>query len=629
MAYYKKTCASFLFLCFFSLAVFASQSATIFNALKKEGLQPSFQTLTSESLLFPYNIFLDFGNQGTQTLFIVILQEEFDYFFENIVQLAHYFEEYKPNFLVRIALTANNTSPLPEIVENYTQSGIQKFIASINRAMPHAVLLLNKSDKEKVEIIPASRTHLAPLWLLKTVEQSTKEDSLIPAYSLLLYRLGILGKDSIYYTLLSSEIPTLLINIQNEFVNTLLQSVILALENTISFEWDKHYSFFYFGDYLYVSETITLIFILGTIGFLLFFLFMFSFAFGSTKIQRVQDLKKTWYLMPLMIIGLGSLLALGQVIGKFLFPLWENQILLAAVLKIAIAIIFFSCLTLLQRKVHFPSDEYIYGYLLILSALFNIIIFSSFSLSFFYNFLLIFMLSYFVMLAKKLYLKIFWQVLMTLPIVYFLFYVDQQTIKAVVLFFINLPFWGNVLFSCMLLPYEIICIMLLVRFNLFGKKENTSFPYIITSSFLLALTVTLCIVSYQFFITDTEVKQEHVYQKVQDSLLDINFSQTVSLDKSRIYFKIDSKKQALRYIVSVSAKNGVSVYDANFPYEISSDYTESTFLLDDNPPQTLKIDYSSDLDKDKEFSIIAYYAGENSEDFFYETKAFFIKGKND
>ncbi|MGL4986620.1 MAG: hypothetical protein ACRC5H_05710 [Treponemataceae bacterium] len=624
----KKLYGCFLFFCFFSFVLFANESTRIFKNFEKAGLKPTIQVLSSDSKLFPYNIFLNFGEQSEQDLYVVILQEEADYFFDTIVRLANTFKKNPPSFGVHIVLIANASPILPDTVEIYTISGIQKFISSINRANVHAVLLLNQSEHEKIEIIPASFTKFTPLWLLESVEKSTFDDYLIPTYSLLLYRLGILGKDLLYNKFLQDEIPTLLINTQNTLIENLLLGSVQKFEKGMSRDWDNHYSFFYFGEYLYIPESATLLVILISIAVLLFFLFMFSFLFGDSKYQRIQDLKQTWYIIPLMIFGIGFLLFLSQSLGKIIFPLWENQVIFAGILKIAITIIFFASLTFLQRWVKFPEGEYIYGYLLILIALLNIIIFSSFSLSFFYNFLLVFAVSYFIMITKPFLLKLILSVIMTLPLAYFLFYADSQTIRSTILFFITLPFWGNILFACMILPYEIVWIMVLVRFKLFGKKEIIGFPYIITSACFISFIVTISIFFYQFTLNRSSLKETTVINRSLESSLTVKIHESTSYDKSHISFEIASKIPALRYIIVATTTDGVSIYDANFPYEISTDYLEGIFLLDDNPPQILGVNYSSDLEGDKDLKITAYYGDAQTQHFYYETKSFFIKGQN-
>ncbi|MBE6344804.1 MAG: hypothetical protein E7063_03845 [Spirochaetaceae bacterium] len=176
-------------------------------------------------------------------------------------------------------------------------------------------------------------------------------------------------------------------------------------------------------------------------------------------------------------------------------------------------------------------------------------------------------------------------------------------------------FGYNILYACIILPFQIMWLRILIRLNVLGKSKNfSSFKiYGLATIFLLGIMLALILLliftsafatpkkdsntNFKNFINKTTLQ---VIEK-EDLPVELYIKQNDYLDLRDIQVFIDSKIPVLKYQVEISSKDGLPIYSSTFPYEIitKEEVAKAVFSLPYDPENKTSFFYTTKSNKEQ------------------------------
>ena len=666
-------------LIFLSTGVFFAQSSShqkisnqLYNFFQQEGFRPQRQLLANSNQ-FPYSILLDFNQkkleerQEIQRLIIAISQKTAQECLAEVLALARLMEKTDSEVPLTLALLANENYPFPSTFEKIDSTTIKAEASVENQWHPTGsqVLLENISNPDACALIMLDGTAsqfdeatvvfgadgiLTPLWLIQQVPLPISQDSLIT------YRLNLSEDNPALIPFFQSEMATVAISFntsdqeQRQKVFTALEAMTenFSVKESLSAN-SKNYIVLHFVDNIWIGEQFSIFVYLIITILVLAIISGFSFL-GKKGVIHRQSFFKIWYLIPITIFLSTFFLWLGQLVaGKLVQTVPENTVIILAI-KTLFSFVAVSLPFIFHLKLRLPIVQFAYGYLLTIVVAMNIFIFASIDLVLLFIFVLEYIIIYFSRLAKKLVPLIIASFVMLLPFIPYAVNILAYASQDKLLHLVQTGIWGNMLYACILIPFQIMWLRIMVRIDIFGINRHISTAKIIMATIGVMGIMVICIVGTLFFaslvlnrtIPEKELNQQSLqpysYQLVEALVpekLQVSVVRKSYLELQSVEIQIASPVPIIRYEVSVTSENQIPVYDSAMNFVTVQDLPQSNsdgetvknsatthFLIPDFPTNTTSFEYTADGDKSQNITVRLYLEVEKQQAILVERNFF-------
>lgn len=591
-------------------------SDSIYSFFETKGIKPEILPNKSKNTVFPYNIILDFPNKEallspdsengkeSKTLIIAAAQEDIPLFLDELSSYVEYLKSAPPPINVKIVLTAGDTSAVrqPGALQTQTLEGTNVFLASLDSSKQYTALLLNirnimMTRTRNILVTPGIPYKAAPSWLLESIIESCKKKDIplkVDGLFISFYRAGLIQANPKLEAYFNENIPAVLIESSSTDIFDALPALTQSISESAQKEWDYHYSMITAGEKtVFIPEIVLLIILLVTTAATLLYLCIFSLFLRKNIMTHISAMKKSWYLLPLMIVITWLLFYAAQLLAKQLYPNWFFHLFAASILKASLAFLLFAILALFHRLIPLPTNDFAYAWLLVIICLANLFIFSSFDLSLLLIFDTELIISLIFLKIKHIFPMLIIGLIMILPIAFIAFAIFTMPRQNILYRFFNASLAENALTAFLILPVEFTWVRIIAKFGILGKNlRNRHFPYIISVAIFLTAAVSAVIIFQnnrsQRFAFSSQTRTGFP----QTNALDFNVSRSKIMNRNRIDLEINSSEMFLKLDIKVSAENGIAIYDANFPFQALNGNHEASFILGDYPPNPFIVQFT-------------------------------------
>ena len=651
----KKTLIPLLLLNYMSFFVFSLNTTTFTpkgtqlsnfteNFLNENG----FETLRNQISItgqdeFPYNVITTFRNSkishsddkitelSRKVLVICIKQENFFTNKEQILDLLKHISKRKYNFSIEFLFSALDDNTL---FRDFNLRGTQAYTESIEDKDIYCSLILDFDKIKNNQILTTGFSTSTPLWLMKRLTDSfihVNQPYETPQKFLSLYRIGLLKGDETMNIFFRNSIPTCKLILKENNDLTVIKHFIDNYKIAGTEEWDSHYSFLKLSSPfkpLFLTER-NFIFALETFGLIAIFLIC-SFSFiGKSRIRYKKEFRTAWFLIPLkLILSILSLFIAEFIIKTIPFLSNINPIFMFGV-KIIFSMIFLSLLFIIQEQLRIPVTQFAYGYILTISAILNVFIFSTIDLLFFSLFFQEYFIIYIFRRAKKIAYLILAIIIMLIPFVPYTITFIKNATNFELLRFVYSRNNFNIILALILFPFQIMWFRLLVQLNIFNATKSFTPKRIILSATItiISVSITIYITLFAFICffqkknTNNQLPQiintEKSYIQVLDEKKDF-------LEMTTHQLKITTTKKVLRYTISLTSPDSQPLYDSLYNYSASENSKSITFNIPDFPPEQITINFNCDSKTISQLKIDVLYFTEEENKYEKETKTMTI-----
>ncbi len=636
----KKLLFSFLLLNYLIAGIFALQpehskkkgaelSEAVELSLQKSGFSTQKIELSSTgSDIFAYNISVFFNSTQNdleaKTLLILFSQNDYPSYEKEILELLQTVDKSELKFPVQFVFTAlDDRNSILKGYEFFLE-GTQNFAQNIDSPDEYFAILVSfsnqKSSKQKAKIFTTGGKNSTPLWLTKETVNSFLKSSLafsVPQKFLAIYRAGLLFGDDDMASFFRAGVPNIKIEFSDASQIEVLKNFVLLHDSSLSQKNDVHYSFFTAGKFkaFWFSEFFNIVSLEIFGAFVILFLVCFTFT-GKKRIHTKRDFSRFWFVIPLLLaLSVLSLYAGQLCCEKIQFINRANPVIQFAS-KLFVSILVISVLFLFQSKLSLPDTEFVYSFMTILVSTANVFLFSMADITVFWVFALEYLIVYFLRNAKKIWSLCISAFLMLLPFlsyvaVYFA-NVNDEDIKILIYSGTN----TNILLSLILFPFQMVWLKVLIRLNKINKEKSLTFKKIAKFTFFSLAIITLLIGLFTFLMTQLFYNKKHnqktYIQYVEKNAQDIELSvlQTTLPELSVYNLKINSKRPAVRYTISVFSKDASPVLDSLYTFTVMENSRQVEFNIPDYPPQKIDIEFSTEKSVEKVLTLTALYETE-------------------
>ena len=489
------------------------------------------QLCRSDKNNFPYNIIISIRQgQGFSkpeerqynSVMFVFSQEEIITRLDYLYDLINYNLNTDFGFNVSILLSASDKQPLSG---NEYMTGTELYCENIEGSESIFAIPINFSNRKSNSITAGSANKITPLWLLKLTTNALEKNSISAAIKggsfVSLYKLGILQSSNSLSSFLSRDIPAVEINLTEKFsdrenFDLFCEDFLNSFAEMEFFNSDIHYIPVRIAKKtFYIGEHVTIIFLLILITVSLIIFSDLGFIFRKKHSRKNLLTKRSlssMYLIPASIIVSTLCLQLSQLIaGAFYRKIIFNPIIILG-LKIGIGIVFISFAYILELKYHKKAVDHTYGYLISISSLLNIFIFSAIDITLFYIFAVIYLLFLISRLFKKttaIYIFLFLSIIPFFQLLYeTLIYTSMSNMMSLI---ISKPIY-NILLSCAFTPIyiSILRILVNVKFHEHKKQRENKIKSRYPKYYALIQTGTIISVIVVFFTIGYFIQKQFI-----------------------------------------------------------------------------------------------------------------------
>ncbi len=573
---------------------------------------------------FPYNVEVNIP-AGEDTLYTAILaatQEDFVSHKEFFADLLDFFRSEKFSFNIKIVLTAGDRQ---KIAGNERMSGTEIFCKNQEGAQNVFAILLDFNGRNSCYVTPGTKGEISPYYLTHllcdSLDKNSAEFKIKGAPFVSLFRMGVLKEDSRLSSFLRREIPAVLLTLlgeDNDYTKEVysLKDFFSELEPSRTDIWCRHYIPIVFPKkILWVGETTILSAIISFMLIVLFALSDFNFLFRKRS-RRLAEIKAHALKSIHVIFLTAAILTLasfaGQGLARFVQRTGIRNIMILFMIKLSPAFILVSVLYPLEIKLNKNLPVYIYEYILTISAVLNIFIFTLLDISLFFLFALqylILVISRAMKNALSIYLFILIFIAPFIPVIYvILVYSDAATLTE----FVFSDIHYNIMLSFAIIPFNLLWLRILARLNLKATSYRSLVArYVISSiinliGIILVASITITVLEKTFFKNVEPLEQK---ARVLDSE-NCDFTKVSAYDTE--YYggkirRIDITTARAAERIRVYAR-GQSDTPVDFSiYDTATRDTTTEFLLPDNPPQKLSVIFTPDPNDSGEITVEAYF----------------------
>lgn len=578
---------------------------------------------------FPYNIQLEFpaqDNPAQKTFVVALTQEDAWNKIDFVKELFDFVSENKFEFDVNFIFTAGDIRKIPG---NEKTMGTEIFCQTMEGAQNLHALLLDFSATKKTRVTPGAEKNISPLYLTRPLCSSLDGESVDYRISgdifISLYNLGILKSDARLSAFLSRDIPAVMLSMLSEKESydeetSAIKNFLLDVRLPESGNWSRHYIPVKVHSRLFwITEGQTLTAITIFIALCIFILSDFEFIFRK-KSRRLVKLKesalKSTYLIFLTAALITASLFLGQILIAAFQKAGTRNIALLFIIKTSVPFFILSLIYPLEIRIHKNLLPYIYEYILSLSALLNVFIFTSLDISLFFLFAFEFLILTLSRPAKRTaFLYVFMAIffLPFVPLLYsILIYSDARKIFELVFCALD----KNIFMGFALVPLGLLWLRILARVNSKARSTKSAVAYYLvacTASIVGIAVLSVFSISMLNRIFFKNVERNRPLARVEES--SENTFSSVSILDSEYYggkirsIEISSEKIPERYAIFVQGESENPIYFSI--YETSRENDRTEFLLPENPPQNLTVTYTPDFSDNSIITVEAYFLNSN------------------
>ena len=620
-------------------------SNSLFAELEKMNLGEAKKIPLSTAIFenFPFNIQIEFPaqeNPSQKELVVALTQEDAWNKIDVLKELFDFAKESAFEFDLTFILTAGD---IRKISGNEKTMGTEVFCQAMEGAQNLHALLLDFRATKKTCVTPGADQTISPLYLTRPLCSSLDKESVSYRISggmfLSLHNLGILRSNPRLSAFLSRDIPAVMLSLLSEkesyeYEMSAIKNFLLDVRLPESGNWSRHYIPVKFLSKLFwITEGRMLTAIMIFTMLCIFTLSDFGFIFRK-KSRRLVKIKeralKSTYLIFVTAALITASLFLGQILISALWKSGTRNIALLFMTKTSLPFFIVSLIYPLEIKMHRNLIPYIYEYILSLSALLNVFIFTSLDILLFFLFAFEFLILTLSRTAKRTMPLYFFMAIFFLPFIPLLYsiliYSDAKKISELV--FCSLT--QNIFMGFALVPLGLLWLRVLAQVNSKSRSAKSAIAYYLiacTTSIVGIVILSAVSISALNRIFFKNVEPVHPLARVEESYE--NTFASVSIFDSEYYggkirsIEISSKKIPERYAVFVQGENENPVYFSI--YETSHENGKTEFLLPENPPQNLTVSYTPNSSDNSLITVEAYFLNKDSryaekERFLFEAK---------
>ena len=631
-------------------AIFGNKlSQSVAATLEKNGYTAYVQQLTSTGQDdFAYNIIVEFdpslkGNETEQSdsqdisrkeVIFCFTQEDFIAYQPGILDFLSSIKAMERTWTARILFSALDTPPK---ISHKAVNGTEVFAASIDDSDSSCVIVLSFDPNSETSIYTGSYKNTTPLWLTKQISDAfydEKRDFSFENIVSAIYRLGIVrGQERLSYFFIN-DIPSIEIHFSDYTGLSVLKKFSENYTADGSGEWDKHYLYINRSPLfraVFISERTIIITCLSVGLFTIFLLCAFSFI-GENGERHKYEFQKSSYMIPFTVSLSFLSLVLGQHIVSILSSFFQLNPIVLYGIKIVFSMIFISALFTVQGILKISVTAFMYGYLLLVVAIFNIFLFSAQDLTLFVIFALEYIIIYVSRSAKRLPSLIVYFFLMFIPFLPHGFIIIRQAEDIELMRTVFATPVGNLMLALGLFPFQITWLRMLVLLNVQAGIKGYTMKKIILNGFLSTIVI-LAFISLVIFLISHFIYRpyERAAGKIETKIVrEEKFTLSAKLSKNEFsgmntnHISISSEEDALRYEVTLRGiETAHPIYDSIYKYTLITDSQGNdsyVFVVPDYPPRQITIDYAAPAIANASIEITAYYRTEEANTFRSEKR---------
>ncbi|MBQ0051005.1 MAG: hypothetical protein KBT11_02950 [Treponema sp.] len=607
-------------------------------------LTPTGQDKFSENFIlnFPAEA-TEFSDSQRYNVIFDITQEDFYENQSSVLEFLNYLKNKKLSFNAHVLFSASTAS---EIADFPKVSGSAVYAEQLDNNDNYCAVTIDFTTEKKNTIYTATLNSTTPLWLCKRAAESflyTNEDFDFPNLISSVYRLGIVRGQMRMYEYTKNEIPAVSMNFQQAEKLQALKKFLELYTPEGTEEWDQHYFFIPAKAPLrpiFLNERFCMLacMILGIIS--LFLLCTFTFT-GKRGEQNKYELLKNLYVIPLtLFFSVAGLVAAQGILKTFsgndFSEIFSGNPVMQFGFKIIFSIFLISLIFALHNFMKIPTENFIYGYIISFVALFNIFLFCTKDLMLFIPFVGEYLLIYLTRRWKKLWLLILIFVLMAAPFMPYAIVILRHGEIQDVSRWIFTGFLGNLSMALALFPFQLLWLKILVHLELYNKNKGAGLKKIIFNGTISTISILCFVLGVMLLLSNfiykpakrlIEDNRIQIFEENQQTLnLKVLHNEFYGMNTNHI--KLSSKENAVQYSVSIFGKDKQNpVYDSLYDYELRTEIDEksseenevASFVIPENPPKSITIDYAADSKAKAKIVVSAIYRTDEKNVFRRET----------
>lgn len=516
-----------------------------------------------------------------------------------------------------------------------TISGTESFIESLDDTDNIAAICIN-FNKPRNSITPGSAKGVSPAWMIQLAADAFHTNRLFYVIKggilTPFYRLGILKEDFRTGLFLNAEIPAvgidLAVNEKYTFdyekkILNFFSTIITDFDSEKTAEWDRHSQIIQLGTFVFLIPeifTVTCMIILAFVSLLI--LCEFSFIFHSSNKNLSKLVLKSWYLIPICVVLTAAAFSFGQLFSWIISRFTEIDPYFLISLKVAIGIAVISFSYLLMLRVKGNNYHYVYPYLMTISSVLNIFIFSAVDMSLFYLFAWEYVLVYLSRLMKRTVSLAMAFIILTIP---FIPYFAQIVVYAQQSSIYRITFCTpqeNLLISFALLPFEFSWLRILSRLNSMWKKVEKKRRKFIKQN-IIAITSSVAIFAVILMVTSKIIPQKYRQESQEpvkefftthnDDIIKIEYADNVYFGNINRKLHIQLAKKPENVKITLIGKTASPLQYSEFPYTSDSRYYADFIKLPVYPPEDFYIPFIANRSTDMYVLVQATYDSDSKE----------------
>lgn len=620
-------------------------SDNLFSILAESDFLPQKNYLSGVNRnQFPYSITVYFPakerSDDKPSLILSVPQEMAAQMAEDLLPLLKKLQASSLSVNMTVLFVADDFSRIPARYGGNIPYGTQSFLSNIDVVDDTAAILVAPhtfTDKNKYSVVFGTDGLMTPQWFLSQIPLEISQNSLLT------YRLNLSDSDHRLAAFLEKGIAAVTVQMDGENKEQ-TRTICNAIEQISCNLTKKQSQHSESGNYLFLSmpnskkiwivERLFIVIYIIAAACALFFLSGFS-LFKKNKIERQKEFSRTWYLIPTTIIISTLSLQVGQFLAIKIHKFVDFTDLSVTIIsfKTFFSFLIVSVVLTILAHLNLPLSQVVYGFLITLVSALNIFIFSSIDLVLLMVFTFEYMIIYFARFSKRtvpLFVSI---LLMLVPFVPYAINIWEFAAPEKLVGLVRTDFTGNMLYACILMPFQIMWLRIFVRMNVFGKNKNMSTLKIhITSGILLfamlcVMAGGLAAITKIFSRTkpfNEETSEVSFYappllittdDTAKAAQVEVKADRSEYLETGFVNIVIKSTVPLLKYDVVVESNTNNPVYDSYAPYETvqKNGTTWAIFSLPYNPSFESNLFYSSNIhDKQKVYVRMFVQKDENT-----------------
>ncbi|MGP1458085.1 MAG: hypothetical protein ACTTKL_02095 [Treponema sp.] len=520
----------------------------------------------------------------------------------------------------------------PHLEHSASLKGAESFAFTHSGESGYCCFSVNFTDAQNA-VIPCAGKTSSPLNLVKLAGKAFSSAKLKYAidgrnlYSF--YRYDILKTDMRTALFLETGIPAAGININSaqanandaEKITAFFKNLMTNFEIWNAGNWDSHFLALKIRDKaFFIPQTFTISAFIVLLFISLFTLCEFSFWLEPLKKSVMRGVKKIWYLIPLTALLTAFSLTAGQYLSDFLYRLLNIHLFTRLSIKIAAAFFIISIVFLLIVRIQGLFSSKSYAYLLLISGIINIFLFSAIDISLFYVFAAEYVIIYASRRARRTPALSFVFAALILPFIPYaaqiVKYLDVS--KASRLLHDNLSV--NLLIASALLPFEFIWLKIFTRLNKIWQRSGSEKKQPLKKSVAAALgapvVLTLFLAAANVLIAhglkkNAEKRDVKIIAKGSGEKLSVSYSDFYYFGEvSRtVRIRLNGIPETCSLIVEGDGGNSIFYSDNSYIPEKKAE-TDS-FLIPSYPPENMTFSYIADPEKKSVIRAGAFYLDES------------------